>query len=425
MSIKAEKLLREAKHIIEKINKSHSNALINFDEHLVMNRLENLEIPKETNIAGEFIVIKDVFDMKGLLTSNGTLYGGNQLFPEKSAFIIEQLEELGAVILAKSNMYEYSLGVTSENETYGNVINPLNQYITAGGSSSGSAVSVAEGIVSYAIGTDTSGSTRIPASCNGVVGFKLGYNPLYLEGMTTISKELDHIGVFTQTVQDCQRLFNSLNHLKEKPNSENKPTIGVPNAFFNEGNDETINNMMSFAYHVLQAIGYEIVEIDTSFLMSFDPLKVSRTIGTKDISRTAYDREKKGLYPSERIVSINKQGASISNDDYNDALDKKRYITQKFNKLFSDVDVILTPVMPIVTPFVNQAYINRRHKEEDISDVMVQYTNIFNLTGDPAMSIPSGYYARKISQGIQLIVNNNNEYILFDVANSYEHYIEE
>ena len=111
MSIKAEKLLREAKHIIEKINKSHSNALINFDEHLVMNRLENLEIPKETNIAGEFIVIKDVFDMKGLLTSNGTLYGGNQLFPEKSAFIIEQLEELGAVILAKSNMYEYSLGV--------------------------------------------------------------------------------------------------------------------------------------------------------------------------------------------------------------------------------------------------------------------------------------------------------------------------
>ncbi|MEB6696258.1 amidase [Mammaliicoccus sciuri] len=425
MSIKAEKLLREAKHIIEKINKSHSNALINFDEHLVMNRLENLEIPKETNIAGEFIVIKDVFDMKGLLTSNGTLYGGNQLFPEKSAFIIEQLEELGAVILAKSNMYEYSLGVTSENETYGNVINPLNQYITAGGSSSGSAVSVAEGIVSYAIGTDTSGSTRIPASCNGVVGFKLGYNPLYLEGMTTISKELDHIGVFTQTVQDCQRLFNSLNHLKEKPNSENKPTIGVPNAFFNEGNDETINNMMSFAYHVLQAIGYEIVEIDTSFLMSFDPLKVSRTIGTKDISRTAYDREKKGLYPSERIVSINKQGASISNDDYNDALDKKRYITQKFNKLFSDVDVILTPVMPIVTPFVNQAYINRRHKEEDISDVIVQYTNIFNLTGHPAMSIPSGYYARKISQGIQLIVNNNNEYILFDVANSYEHYIEE
>lgn len=424
MDIKAEKLLSEAKDRIDKINKSHSNALINFDERLFLKRLENLEIPKDTNIAGEFIVIKDVFDMKGLLTSNGTLYGENQLFPEKSAFIIEQLEELGAIILAKSNMYEYSLGVTSGNETYGDVINPLNQHITAGGSSSGSAVCVAEDIVSFAIGTDTSGSTRIPASCNGVVGFKLGHNPLYLEGMTTISKELDHIGVFTQTVRDCQRLFNSLIQLKVKPNSEEKLTIGVPNAFFNEENDETINNMMSYACHVLQAIGYKIVEIDTSFLMSLDPLKVSRTIGTKDISRTAYDRKKKGLYPSERIVSINKQGASISNDEYNDALDKKSYITQKFNELFSDVDVILTPVMPIITPFVNQAYINRHHKE-DISDVMVQYTNIFNLTGHPAISIPSGYYARNISQGIQLIVNNNNEHILFDVANSYEHYIEE
>ncbi len=425
MDIKTEKLLREAKDRIDKINKSHSNALINFDERLVLNRIENLEIPKDTNMAGEFIVIKDVFDMKGLLTSNGTLYGENQLFPEKSAFIIEQLEAVGAIILGKSNMYEYSLGVTSENETYGDVINPLNRYVTAGGSSSGSAVSVAEDIVSFAIGTDTSGSTRIPASCNGVVGFKLGHNTLYLEGMTTISKELDHIGVFTQTVRDCQRLFNSLNHLKIKPDSENNPTIGVPNAFFNEENDETIKNMMSYAYHVLQAIGYKIVEIDTSFLLSIQPLKVSRTIGTKDISRAAYDREKKGLYSSESILSVNKQGASISNDEYNDALDKKSYITQKFNELFSNVDVILTPVMPIVTPFVNQAYINRHHKEEDISDVMVQYTNIFNLTGHPAMSIPSGYYARKISQGIQLIVNNNNEYILFDVANSYEHYIEE
>src|SRR5699024_4356094 len=125
---------------------------------------------------------------------------------KKNAKIVEILEMLGSITVGKNNLHEFSTGVTSENAYYGNVINPLNRKYTAGGSSGGSAASVAAGLVTAAIGTDTSGSVRIPAACCGVPSIKLTYNPELLHGVTPMSHTLDHIGVIANSVEDLSKI---------------------------------------------------------------------------------------------------------------------------------------------------------------------------------------------------------------------------
>ncbi|WP_301420831.1 amidase [Mammaliicoccus lentus] len=418
--------LKHALYLIE--NKDDYNAFINLDIDSTLKKIKKLDKKEENTLYGVPIAIKDIFDIKGRLTSNGTYYGPKQLFPEKSSYIVEKLERMDAILIGKTNMYEYSMDVTSENVVYGDVINPLNDQVTAGGSSSGSAVSVSSGLVPFAIGSDTSGSTRIPASCNGIVGFKLGHNHKYLEGMTTISKELDHIGIFSETVKGSQLIFNAINTDSDIINNKAekaKVKIGIPNTYFNEHNDEIMEKVMEFAYQNFNLLGYELVQIDTSFLEDIETMKISRTIGTRDISLTQTERDQKGYYRTENIKSIVEHGRNISIEEYENALKTKENITNKFNELFAEVDIILTPVMPIITPLKNKKTIEFNKVTQNLSDVMMLYTNVFNLTGHPAISIPSGYVTRNISQGIQLVVNKNQESILFEVANAYEHYVKE
>lgn len=372
-----------------------------------------------TKVHGIPISIKDIYDIEGYPTTNGYLYDKN-VTPSKSSIMVRTLEEKGFIIVGKNNLTPYSSTVTSQNSIYGDVINPRNRSFTAGGSSSGSAAAVASNMIPCSLSSDTSGSTRIPASCCGIVGLKPTYDKNKLFGMTPISKTLDHIGLLSRNVEDLEIIFNILNDVPTK--LQKKLTIGIPTDYFTENIDFEVNDMMEDVYTNFKNLSYSLVPIDTNFLNKNDVIITSRNIGTPEMTVQHKKNINKKQYP-EYLKETFTKSQSISSIDYLIAKENSLKLKNEFNKIFQEVDIILTPTMPIKVPLIEASNIYYKGLNNDIEDVMIKYTTVFNLTGHPAITIPSGYVSDNISQGIQLIAPYHSENILLNVAKTYEDFI--
>ncbi|RIN10659.1 amidase [Staphylococcus xylosus] len=397
------------------INNDSYNTFITITQNKA---LEDIENHSKKNFLIP-ISIKDIYDIKGYPTSNGYLYHKNDIACTSST-MVKTLEEKGFLIVGKNNLTTYSTSVTSKNSIYGDVINPKNKYLTAGGSSSGSAVAVASNMVPCALGSDTSGSTRIPASCCGIVGLKPTYDKSNTTDMTPISQTLDHVGFLTRDVKDIEILFAKLNNISTT--FKRKINIGVPLNYFSDNIDSEINDMMEEVYSNFKDIGFSLLPIDTSFLNNQDLITISRNIGTPEMAiyHTKYINQK--LYPSY-LKELFLKSKNITSIDYLKAMDDRLKLKNKFNKIFKKIDVLLTPTMPIKVPKTSEKNKFYNGSNYDIENIMIKYTTVFNLTGHPAMTIPSGYILDNVSQGIQLIAPYNREHLLFDVARSYEDFI--
>src|SRR5688572_2970264 len=157
-------------------------------------------------LSGIPMAVKDLFDTAGIRTTAGSKFFADNI-PETDAFVVEKLKEAGALILGKTNTHEIALGVTGNNPHYGTACNPWDTTRIPGGSSSGSAIAVSTGMALGALGTDTGGSIRIPASLCGIVGFKPTYGRVSLRGVFPLSWNLDHVGPLTKTVEDAALLL--------------------------------------------------------------------------------------------------------------------------------------------------------------------------------------------------------------------------
>lgn len=401
------------------INNDEFNTFITITKNKAVKDIEKYH--KTNNRAyGIPISIKDIYDIEGYPTTNGYLYDKRDN-PSKSSDMVKILEEKGFLIVGKNNLTPYSTTITSKNNIYGDVINPKNRSLTAGGSSSGSAAAVASNMVPCAIGSDTSGSTRIPASCCGIVGLKPTYDSSNSFGMTPISETLDHIGLLSRNVKDLKIAFNILN-VKSLKKSQKKLTIGIPTDYFTENIDIEINDMMQAVYTNFQNMGHSLVPIDTNFLNKNNVIITSRNIGTPEMTVQHRKNINKKPYP-EFLKEIFTKSQSISSIDYLIAKENRLKIKNEFNDIFQEVDIILTPTMPIKVPHTEVNNIYYKGLNNNIEDVMIKYTTVFNLSGHPAITIPSGYVSDNISQGIQLIASHHSEKVLFDIASSYEDFI--
>jgi len=376
-------------------------------------------VGKIEDLTGVPVSYKDCIDVVGVGTTNGSKVE-SEYIATHNASITERLERLGSISLGKNNMYEYATGVVSENPYYGNVVNPINFNKTAGGSSSGSAASVAAGMAVASIGTDTSGSVRIPAACCGVIGIKPTYNLMGMKGVMPLSWTLDHLGVITSSVEDLQIFLQKVSMYSEINSNEanlSRLNVGIPNCSFHEYNDQTINEMISVVYKNMEKLGATLKIVDTSFIS--DPVKVSRVIGTSEMTVVHNNRFTTHYQDySEKLNQTFKKGKLIPAFDYLNALQTKKEWTFLMSELFKQVDVIITPTIPINVPNVHQNKVE--HSDEEIEDIMVRYTCPFNITGHPALSMPSGVNKDGVSQGFQIIANYRHEDLLCKVGKDYE-----
>ncbi len=407
---------------------------------------------KTDALTGIPIAQKDIFCTDGVKTSCGSKMLDNFIAPY-NATVVDKFHNAGAVMLGKLNMDEFAMGSSNETSFYGPVSNPWNTDCVPGGSSGGSAASVAARLAPAATGTDTGGSIRQPASLCGITGIKPTYGRVSRYGMIAFASSLDQAGPITQTAEDAALLLNAMAGFDPKDSTSVEKDvpdytatlgnnikglkIGIPKEYFGEGLDGAVGAVIQQAIDAYQKLGAQIVDITlpnsglsvpayyvvapaecSSNLSRFDGVRFGyRCKDPKDLE-DLYKRSRGEGFGAEvkRRIMIGTYALSAGYYDayYIKAQKARRLISDDFKQAFEKVDVIMGPTSPGVA-------FKKGERSEDpimmyLSDI---YTIATNLAGLPGMSIPAGF-AHDLPVGLQIIGNYFDEARLLNVAHQYQ-----
>lgn len=367
------------------------------------------------------VAIKDNLAVAGQVTTMGSAIFRDHV-PTQSAGVVERLESQGAVVVGKTNLHEFALGVTTENPHYGVCRNPVDRERTPGGSSGGSAVAVATGMALAAIGSDTSGSIRIPAAACGIVGLKPTYGRVSTHGCYPESWSLDHVGVLARTVQDAAVMLDAISgHDPQVPSSLDLPPtttardlhdaqateraeplrIGIEESFFFHDVDPEVETEVRSALDALVADGAEIVPLTLPSLgEAIFALTVIDTAETTAVHDEQFRRRPQDYGEDVRLLL--ESGAFPSAVDYVQSQQIRARVRREFQEVFSSVDVIMAPTLPIRTPRIGQAAVHLNGRVADRDQELMRLVGPANLVGLPSISVPCGE-AHGMPVGLQII----------------------
>lgn len=377
------------------------------------------------SLHGVPVAVKDMIEVVGHRRTNGSKASRDGVSVE-DAQVVARLKREGAVVIGATNLHEYAYGGTSINDFTGTVLNPWNPERIARGSSGGSAVAVALNMVPMALGTDTGGSIRGPASACGVVGLKPTFGRISRHGVTFLSWTLDHVGPLTQTVEDAFAIMELLagEDVRDPATSGlpgigggNPATVGIPVPYATDGLDKFVARVLADTAERLRKIGYQVAEIDFPGLDK--ALEIRDIIGKVEAFAVHADnlRERANEY-GEDVRKRLYSGKDIPAYLYADALQKRLVMQRDMARVFEQVDILLTPTQPTLPPRIDQARA-AQHDERFMTDMLRRFTGPFNLLGWPAVSIPGGF-AEGMPVGIQLVAPPFAEGRLAAVAKAFE-----
>lgn len=404
-------------------------------------------------LAGVPVAIKDNMCTEGMLTTCSSRILGN-FVPTFSAEAVLNLEKAGAIILGKTNMDEFAMGSTTETSAYGVTRNPWNTEHVPGGSSGGSAAAVAAGECFYALGSDTGGSIRQPASFCGVVGMKPTYGTVSRYGLIAYGSSLDQIGPLAKDVTDSATILEVLASHDEKDSTSvvredidftsalvddvKGMRIGIPNDYFGEGLNEEVKTAVLQAAKVLEEKGAIVERFDLSLVDYAIPAyytiaaaeassNLERFDGIKYGYRTPEYEGLHNMYKKSRSEGFGAEvkrrimlGSFVLSSGYYDAyylkaLKVKALIKKAFDEAFAKYDVILGPVAPTTAPKLGESLADPIQMY--LGDI---YTIAVNLAGLPGISLPCGQDGKGLPIGLQLIGDCFQEKKLIQTAYTYE-----
>lgn len=363
------------------------------------------------------IGLKDLIDTAGIRTTAASKVFRDRI-PTEDADVVKKLKAAGAVFVGKQNLQEFAYGSSSVISHFGPVRNPVNPEFIAGGSSSGSAVAVASGMCYAAIGTDTAGSIRQPASLCGVVGLKPSYDLVSTRGIIPLSQSLDHAGPIARTVEDVAILLDAIAETSENYSANFKSGIqdfvlGIPRKYFYDDLDPEIARAVENAIDLLASKAKAVRQIEY-------PVEQDRTIFNAESS--AYHRDKiassANLYDPETLRRL-KTGEGVSDTQYQDALSHLRDTRQKVGEMFRDVDLLLTPTTPEPTPRIADL-LKDVSKLRPAEIVLLRNTRPVNAWGLPAISVPCGFSSEGLPIGLQIIGPPHGEKNVLRAAYAFE-----
>ena len=414
-------------------------------------KVANGEIKEE--LAGIPIGIKDNINVKGVRTTCSSKMLENFVSPY-NATVIDKINDKHLINLGKLNMDEFAMGGSTEYSAFHITKNPWNLNCVPGGSSGGSAAAVAANMVPWALGSDTGGSIRQPASFCGVVGMKPTYGLVSRYGLVAFASSLDQIGPITKDVEDCALLLNVITGHDEKDSTSEKIEkidytlslkndvkglkIGVPKEFFAEGINPEVKASLNKAIEKYKELGAEIEEFSldiakyslatyyiiacaeaSSNLGRFDGIRYGyRTPNYSDLNELFVNSRTEGF--GEEVKRRIILGTYVLSSGYYDAYYKKaqqvrRLVQNEFDKAFDKYDVILTPTSPTVAFKIGEK--SNNPLEMYLSDIC---TVSVNIAGLPGISIPCGVDKEGMPIGMQLIGQRFSESTLLNVAYTYE-----
>jgi aspartyl-tRNA(Asn)/glutamyl-tRNA(Gln) amidotransferase subunit A len=382
------------------------------------------------------IALKDNIWTRGIRTTVGMKILSD-FMPSEDATVVRRLARAGAVLLGKNNLHECAYGVTNNNAHYGPARNPWELSRIPGGSSGGSAVAIAAGLCTAAVGTDTGGSLRIPASLCGIVGFKPTFGRVSVHGVFPLAPSLDHVGPLSRSVEDAAILLGVLagrdpndptaaaRPVEDYSSALKKPLrkfkLGRPREYFWQKLDGEIRKITEAAVDDLQKHGAALSEVSLPTVA--ESMGPATHIAAAEGRRT---HEKAGFYPSraneysEEVRKRIESGDAITALQYLAALDAQKRLRAEFDEAFREVDAIVATVVPFHAPPIGVERVEVAGEQVDVRSAMVGLNRPADLTGHPAISIPCGFTREGLPVGLQLIGRTFDEATLLRIALSYE-----
>jgi aspartyl-tRNA(Asn)/glutamyl-tRNA(Gln) amidotransferase subunit A len=374
------------------------------------------------------IAIKDLIDTAGTRTTAASALFKDRVTVE-DAEVVRRLRLAGAVILGKNNLHEFAYGGSSLVSFFGDVHNPRNTEHIAGGSSGGSAAAVVAGLCYAAIGTDTAGSIREPAALCGCVGIKPTYGRVSARGVIPLSWSLDHVGPLAATVGDAAVVLQAIagydsldvcsvdvpvsDYVSGLRDEIKSLRVGVPRAYFCDDLDDEVRSAVKQALVVIGRLVAEVRE---------EKIEVSSDRTVQAAESFAYHADHVArtpeLYQAETLRRI-RSGANISATEY---IQRRRDLDverRRAHEMFADVDLLVTPTMPIPAPAIADLKKDRAALRP-AELVLLRNTRPFNVWGLPAISVPCGVTKSGLPIGLQIAGPHWREDLVLRLALAYE-----
>jgi len=374
------------------------------------------------------IALKDLIDTAGVRTTAASALYKDRV-PTEDAQVVGRLRQAGAVLVGKNNLHECAYGGSSLVSYFGEVHNPWNIDRIAGGSSGGSAASVAAGLACAAIGTDTAGSIREPASLCGIAGLKPTYGRVSSRGVIPLSASLDHVGPIAASVADAALILQAIagfdpndittanfpvaDYAGALHEDSKKLRVGVPRAYFFDDLDPEVSAAMEHALDGIRTLTAEVKEIRVD-------VPADRTLQAAE--SYAYHAQNVAahpeLYQAETLRRI-RTGENISAADYIDSRRELEHLRRGIAEVFTRVDVLITPTTPIPAPSIKELQATPEAlRPAELK--LLRNTRPFNVWGLPAISIPCGFTQSGLPIGLQIAGPQWREDVVLRLAHAYE-----
>lgn len=376
---------------------------------------------------------KDIFYTQGVRTTGGSLLY-KDFVPSHSATVVERLTNAGAVCVGKTNLHELAYGATSKNPHYGAVRNPRKPEHMTGGSSGGSAALIAANCVPFTLGTDTGGSIRIPSSYCGVVGLKPTYGRVSRYGVLPLAFSLDHVGPMASCVEDIGFVMNVISGHDPKDlttvrrtsaefapvrlSDRKRVRIGVPRNFYFDGVQDEVADGVMKAISELKNGGAEIGAID---LPDMNEANIAARIIQFGEATSLYARYHDPKLFGEDVWALIQQGRMVQAHEYVSAQRIRTLFRRDFDRLWKDVDVMITPATPMTAPKLGDLTVQFGSQPEDVRIASTRLCRAINFLGEPSLSLPCGRDAAGLPIGMQLIGAPFSESKLLQIAHALEH----
>jgi len=431
---------------------SRVHAFITLNKQAALKAAKEISPDTRHGLPGIPVAIKDNICTEGLKTTCASRMLEDFIPPYEST-VTKKLKEQGCVLIGKTNLDEFAMGSSTENSAFGHTKNPWDLARVPGGSSGGSAAAVAADMCIAALGSDTGGSIRQPASFSGVVGLKPTYGRVSRYGLVAFASSLDQIGPITKNVKDAAILLNAISgHDLCDSTSANLAVpdftsvlgrdikgmkLGIPNEYFREGMDREVEQSVTQAIRHLESLGAIPIEISlphtgyavaayyilatseaSSNLARYDGVKYGLRVEGKDLLDMYMNTREAGFGAEvKRRIILGTYALSSGYYDayYRKAQQVRTLIKQDFEKAFEKVDVIVTPTAP--TPAFKAGEKTDDPLQMYLADI---FTISVNLAGVPGISLPCGFTSANLPVGLQMIGKHFDEETILKAAYAYE-----
>ena len=373
------------------------------------------------------ISLKDLIDLKGTATTAASRVRDGHI-ARGDAPIVTELRHAGAVFVGKTNLHEFAFGTTNEDSAFGPARNPYDPKRSPGGSSGGSAVSVVTGMALATIGTDTGGSIRIPAAACGLVGLKPTLGEISTDDVVPLSRTLDHVGPLASTVTDAWHVYHALRGRPPvRPLSAARTDalrLAVPRHYFCDILDDGVRDRFETSLDVARRSGARVddVEIPLAAAISTIYLHISFPDSAAYHAATLERVPEKYTQPVRQRLETARY---LLAEDYARALEGRAALTNQVDTALNGYDALILPTLPIPAPELGATSVQIGSGREPVRALMLRLTQLFNLTGHPAVSLPVGVTSDGLPVGVQIVGARGQTDVLMSIALALERTLHE